>query len=177
MTFEDFRYYSEFNAIFDDFEAGAFAEVVFWWDWTSDVGTTGNRDVCVGVGYTLEEIAFTLTTENFINNCYKTIISNLVDPGAAFKEEELWTECEQSTSVTPPLFEYSWFDTTADQEKYWYGVDANKDDADAICAGGGNLFATNPVAGALFDIALEKFYDPKLVGRPAPEKKLHRGKK
>ena len=73
------------------------------------------------------------------------------------------------------MFEYSWFDSTAEQEKYWVGVDANKDDADAICAGGGNLFAKNPMAAALFDIAIDKFYDPSLKGKKLPEKKLHRG--
>lgn len=95
---EDFKYYGEMNGIFEDFQLGVFADLTFWWDWTAIDTDDGTRKVCYAAGKLFDAITAKLTTQTYIYNCYKTIISNLLKPFDEFTNENNkgWTECDES---------------------------------------------------------------------------------
>lgn len=160
FNLEEFIWYSDFNTVVDAFEAGLFGEIVFWWDWSSIGSNT--RSFCWGAGYNVDEITFTYSTQFYTNDCYKTLIRNMMTPFEIFNRsgEGLfeWTECDQSEEANPTLFEYNWFDTTAEQEVYWIGADATVDSGYCLA----NLFSENKVAANLFDLAISTFWSPDI---------------
>jgi hypothetical protein len=150
FNIDDFVYYSEIKATVEDFQAGVFVEGTAWWDWST---TTATRMFCYGAGYAVDTITFAFWLANHINDCYKTILDDLEDPGKAFtnKEEDFleWSYCEESDEVDVPIFEYSFFDESADQEVYWVG-ETPAQDASTGCTAA--LFTGNPWLESAFDI-------------------------
>ena len=53
-------FYLEWNAVFDSFDIGPFAEAIAWWDYTVD--GTATRSVCLAYGYASDQIDFAFTT-------------------------------------------------------------------------------------------------------------------
>jgi len=174
-----FKFYSELNGIFEDFKVGVFAQSTLWWDWTA-VGSN-TRKVCVAAGWAFETITTTMTTQTYIYDCYKTILSNLLDPAAAFTNPDekflSWTDCGESDQIDAPLFEYSWFADSADQEGYWIGEAISESAATGCTAA---LF-TNPIAASVFDIVVSEMMngnDLLRIGSPDKiDKKAKKAKK
>lgn len=162
---ENFKYYSEFNGIIEDFQLGVFADLTFWWDWKAiDTTGSGTRKVCWAVGKFFDAITIKITTQRYIYDCYLTIISNLLDPGAEFTSGRIreWTECDDSDQIDAPIWESVFFDDD-NAEEFWVGADVSFTETNGCTSA---LF-TNPLVANMYDIAISSMwpgYGTKKIG-------------
>jgi len=89
----------------------------------------------------------------YIYDCYKTIINNLLKPFDQLSNLFEWTKCDESDQIDAPLWEQVWFEDA--EEDYWYGEDVDSEATEG-CTGG--LFANNPLAANIYDIAISKLW-------------------
>lgn len=151
---DKFKYYGEVNAVVDDFKMGVFGDLTFWWDWSAiDTSGEGTREICYAAGQLFEAITLTLTTQFYIYDCYKTIINNLLKPFDQLSNLFEWTKCDESDQIDAPLWEQVWYE--GDEEDYWVGEDVDIDATEG-CTGG--LFANNPLAANIYDIAVSNLW-------------------
>lgn len=75
--------------------------------WASLIWTqTGN--ICTGVGYDNEKMAMTMTLQHGLQDCFKSIFTNICDPTSAWTspDAKFFTKCTKSIPQVLNLREY-----------------------------------------------------------------------
>ena len=122
-----------------------------WWNY--DAVGDDTREVCWGYGYDIETIDIDVIINVWIEECYKSIFSNLEEPFAGFADFFTW-ECSASTTQDVNFYVEDLYDS--DDSKYTVGAEPDPDTQEAAtesyCTDG--LFSSNTVFNSAFDLAL-----------------------
>lgn len=113
------KFYTDITATVVEFDASVFAEVQLWWNYDSIGSNT--RQVCWGYGYDIDTIDIDAIINLWIEECYKTLISNIFEPIGEFTDPkfftELWSECSESTTDDVEFYVKEFY--TSDDSVYW----------------------------------------------------------
>ena len=118
----------------NSFQASAWFEYQFWWEEVD--ANLDDFQVCIGLGWSVEDILFEVVMNQIFQDCTKTIIDNIeIFPLPLFGEEAEplfeWDDCTSSGEEEIELYVYDEL-MPNDRDEYLVGAPLYSD-ADANC--------------------------------------------